>query len=158
MPVAAILTVSDGVHHGVRHDDSGDRLEEILAGARFDPILRRGVPDESPLIVAALKELAGEAALVLTTGGTGFGPRDVTPEATAAVIDRPAPGLVHLMLAKGIAATPMAGLSRPVAGSLGASLIVNLPGSPRGAVENLQAVLEVVPHALRLLSGDTEHR
>ena len=113
------------------------------------------VPDERPRIEAALRELAAEHALVVTTGGTGFGPRDVTPEATAAVIDREAPGLAELMRAAGLAHTPMAALSRAVVGALGDALIVNLPGSPKGVRESLEAVLPVVPHAVELLAGAT---
>jgi molybdopterin adenylyltransferase len=154
---ARVITVSDGVHHGTRLDDSGDRLEEILIDAGFEPVGRMVVPDEQPEISAAIRRAAAVAPLVVTTGGTGFGPRDVTPEATNEVVDRAAPGLVQLMLAKGIASTPMAALSRPVAGTVGGSLVINLPGSPRGAVENLEALLEVLPHALTLLSGNTEH-
>ena len=104
-------------------------------------------------------ELDGGAAgaACAWTGGTGFGPRDVTPEATASVLEREAPGLVHVMLARGLESTPMAALTRARAGTVGSALVINLPGSPRGAIENLAAVIDVLPHALSLLAGDTEH-
>jgi molybdenum cofactor synthesis domain-containing protein len=116
------------------------------------------VPDDRAAIASALADLADACDLLLTTGGTGFGPRDVTPEATAEILEREAPGLVHLMLARGIESTPMAALSRPRAGGRGSTLIINLPGSPAGARSGLQAVLPVVGHALDLLGGDTEHQ
>ena len=152
-----MITVSDGVHHGTRTDDSGDALLRVLSESGAVSVSRSVVPDEVDQIITALRSAAESAELVVTTGGTGFGPRDVTPEATASVLEREAPGLVHLMLAAGIASTPMASLSRPVAGTLGRSLVVNLPGSPRGATENLTALMPVIPHALQLLGGDTEH-
>lgn len=152
-----MITVSDGVHHGTRTDDSGDSLERMLSESGAVSVGRTVVPDEADRIVTALRAAAEGAELVVTTGGTGFGPRDVTPEATARVLEREAPGLVHLMLASGVESTPMAALSRPVAGTLGRSLVVNLPGSPSGATENLSALLPVIPHALQLLAGDTEH-
>lgn len=155
---AHVITVSDGVHDGVREDDSGELLADALADAGFGPVGRSLVPDEAGLITAAILTACQTAQLVLTTGGTGFGPRDVTPEATAGVIERAAPGIVHLMLAAGLDSTPMAALSRPVAGAIGRALVVNLPGSPRGSGENLAAILPVVSHALTLLAGDTEHR
>lgn len=155
---AHIITVSDGVSHGVREDKSGDALEKMLTEAGYIIEGRSVVPDEADMISSEIAKSARRAQLVLTTGGTGFGPRDVTPEATVGVIERAAPGLVHLMLSAGIEVTPMAALSRPVAGSVGRSLVINLPGSPKGATENLAAILGVVPHALQLLGGDTEHR
>lgn len=155
---AHVITVSDGVFHGTRQDDSGEALAQALTGAGAGEVSRSVVPDEVERIREALLEAAGGVELIVTTGGTGFGPRDVTPEATALVLERTAPGLVHLMLARGLESTPLAALSRPLAGTIGRSLVVNLPGSPRGASENLSALLPVLPHALQLLGGDTEHR
>jgi molybdenum cofactor synthesis domain-containing protein len=125
----------------------------LLREAGFDVSHRRVIPDERPAIESALRELAATHALVVTTGGTGFGPRDVTPEATRAVIEREAPGLAELMRATGLGHTPMAALSRAVAGALGDTLIVNLPGSPKGVQESLASVLPVIPHAVELLGG-----
>ena len=148
-----MLTVSDGVTNGTRDDRSGDVAAQLLGGAGFEVSDRRVVPDERPGIESALRELAATHGLVVTTGGTGFGPRDVTPEATRAVIDREAPGLAELMRATGLAHTPMAALSRAVAGALGGALILNLPGSPQGVRESLESVLPVIPHAVELLGG-----
>jgi molybdopterin adenylyltransferase len=148
-----VLTVSDGVTNGTRDDESGDVAVQLLGGAGFDVSDRRVVPDERPEIESALRELAATHGLVVTTGGTGFGPRDVTPEATRAVIEREAPGLAELMRATGLAHTPMAALSRAVAGALGGALILNLPGSPQGVRESLVSVLPVIPHAVELLGG-----
>lgn len=154
---AAILTISDGVSHGSREDTSGDALAERLTGDGFDVVERRVVADEADAIAMAIRSMTQAARFVVTTGGTGFGPRDVTPEATKSVIDREAPGLVHVMLSNGLAITPMAALTRATAGSLGASLVVNLPGSPKGATENLGSIMPLVPHILDLLEGNTEH-
>lgn len=154
---AHVITVSDGVFHGTRQDESGEALAQALTGAGAGEVSRSVVPDEVERIREALLEAAGGVELILTTGGTGFGPRDVTPEATALVLERTAPGLVHLMLSRGLESTPLAALSRPLAGTIGRSLVINLPGSPRGASENLSALLPVLPHALQLLGGDTEH-
>jgi molybdopterin adenylyltransferase len=150
---AAVLTVSDGVARGTREDESGDTAARLLREAGFDVSHRRVIPDERPVIESALRELAATHGLVVTTGGTGFGPRDVTPEATRAVIEREAPGLAELMRATGLGHTPMAALSRAVAGALGDTLIVNLPGSAQGVRESLASVLPVIPHAVELLGG-----
>ena len=152
---AAVITVSDGVSHGTRQDESGDLAEAMLVDAGFDVRRRVVVPDDRPDIESTLKSLARDHGLIATTGGTGFGPRDVTPEATRAVIDREAPGLAELMRTAGLAATPMAALSRAVVGSRGTALIVNLPGSPRGVRESLEAVLPIAHHAVELLAGST---
>lgn len=154
----AILTVSDRVAQGAAEDFSGpaiDRMarEQLAAAA----VQRRVVPDEQPLIEAALAGWAdsGEVDLILTTGGTGFAPRDVTPEATRAVIDRPAPGLAEAMRAASLPLTPHAMLSRAAAGIRGCTLIVNLPGSPKAARENLAVILPALPHALELLRQES---
>jgi molybdopterin adenylyltransferase len=154
---AAVLTVSDGVAEGVREDVSGGAVAGTLQAAGYAVIRRTVVPDDRLDIERALRDLAGTADLVVTTGGTGFGPRDVTPEATRAVLDREAPGLAEAMRATGRASTPMADLSRGVAGTVGAALVLNLPGGVRGAEEALAAVLPVLPHALELLAGHTAH-
>src|SRR3989454_7905959 len=129
---AAVLTVSDGVSDGSRADESGDAAEALLREAGFEVGTRALVPDDRPRIEATLHELAGTHALVVTTGGTGFGPRDVTPEATRAVIDREAPGLAEVMRAAGLAKTPMASLSRAVAGSIGGEPRLDPPRRPKG--------------------------
>ena len=155
---AAVLTVSDGVSAGTREDRSGEALEELLAGEGFE-VVRRVVADEREAIADAIVELAGEARLVLTTGGTGLGPRDVTPEATADVLERGAPGISEAIRADSIAKTPHALLSRGVAGVRGQTLVVNLPGSPGGCRDGFAVLQPALEHALRLLAGEkTAHR
>ena len=153
---AVVVTVSDGVSAGVREDLSGAALEDLLTDNGFT-VGRVLVADEVDEIADAIKKAASSAQLVVTTGGTGFGHRDVTPEATASVLEKEAPGLVHAMLAGGLKKTPMAALSRARAGSIDRTLVLNVPGSPRGATESLEAVLDVIPHAIQLLAGDTQH-
>ena len=147
---AKILTVSDGVFAGERVDTSGQALEDLLSESSYQVVERRIVSDGEESVARALTEMAaGFAGLILTTGGTGFAPRDNTPEGTSAVVDRQAPGLAEAMRL----VNPLGRLSRGIAGTLGKTLVLNLPGSPRGAVECAEAVLDVVPHALRLLIG-----
>jgi molybdopterin adenylyltransferase len=151
---AKVLTVSDGVVAGTRDDKSGTALEGRLSDAGFDVVERRVSTDGTDAVAHALAELAdGFTGLVVTTGGTGFGPRDLTPEGTRAVIDREAPGLAEAMRL----VSPLGRLSRAVAGTRGRALILNTPGSSTGAVECLDAVLDVVPHALDLLAGGRPH-
>jgi molybdopterin adenylyltransferase len=148
---AAVLTVSDGVAAGTRDDRSGDILEERLRGAGFELAARRVVADERAEIAAALRDLAAAADLVLSTGGTGFAPRDVTPEATAEVVERPTPGLDEHMRAVSIAVSPHGMLSRGRSGIRGSSLIVNMPGSPKACAELFDAIAPALDHGLRLL-------
>ncbi|MBV9285986.1 MAG: MogA/MoaB family molybdenum cofactor biosynthesis protein [Acidimicrobiia bacterium] len=152
---AKVLTVSDGVIAGTREDKSGAVLLERLAGAGYDVVDRRAVADGVDSVTHALRELtAGFAGLVVTTGGTGFAPRDLTPEGTRAVLDREAPGLAEAMRL----VSPKGRLSRGMAGMAGRSIVLNTPGSSAGAIECLEAVLDVLPHALALLAEEpTSH-
>ena len=151
---AAVLTVSDGVAAGERDDRSGDVLEELLAGDGYD-VERRLVPDERDEISAALRELATDVSLVITTGGTGVAPRDVTPEATLGAIEREVPGIAEAIRADSIAKTPHALLSRGVAGTIASTLVVNLPGSPGGCRDGYAVMRPALEHALRLLADET---
>jgi len=156
---AKVLTVSDGVIAQTREDKSGDALVDALQHAGFTVVDRRAVADGIESVATALRELTDEfAGLVLTTGGTGFGPRDLTPEGTAAVVDRPAPGIAEaIRTASNAAGRNFGMLSRANAGCRGAALIVNCPGSPGGAREALEVVLPVLDHALDLLAGGHPH-
>jgi molybdenum cofactor synthesis domain-containing protein len=150
---AAVLTVSDGVHHGVREDRSGETLAELLGREGFE-VERRVVPDEADLIAAAIVGLAESCALVLTTGGTGFAPRDVTPEATRPVLDREAPGIAEAIREDARSRTPHALLSRGIAGLRGRALVVNLPGSPGGCRDGFAVLRPALVHGLELAAGD----
>ncbi len=153
---ALVLTISDGVAAGTRQDDAGRALAEALQQTGF-AVDRGAVPDERAEIEDALRAGAANHQLVVTTGGTGLTPRDVTPQATQAVIDYEVPGLAEAIRAAGRAKTPMADLSRGVVGVKGQALIVNVPGSPRAALENLEALAPTLRHALETLGGPFDH-
>jgi len=153
---ALVITASDGASAGVRADESGARLDERLSALGFE-VERIVVADEQWAIEAALVDGTARHPLVVTTGGTGLTPRDVTPQATQAVIDYEVPGLAEAMRAAGRASTPFADLSRGVVGVRGGSLIVNLPGSPKGALESFDAIAGVLDHALDTLAGPYDH-
>jgi molybdopterin adenylyltransferase len=154
---AAVLTVSDSSSRGERADLSGPAVVEILRQKNFVIIAAEIVADDQPAIEEAIIRLAGNARLVATTGGTGIAERDVTPEATQAVCGRLIEGIAERMRAEGSKKTPLAVLSRAVCGVREKSLVLNLPGSPRGATESLEAVVDLLPHALELLAGNTTH-
>ncbi|MGA2803335.1 MAG: MogA/MoaB family molybdenum cofactor biosynthesis protein [Acidimicrobiales bacterium] len=151
---AKVCTVSDGVVAGTREDLSGAAVAARLSAEGYEVVERRVVADGIESVAAAITELSdGFSGLIVTTGGTGFGPRDLTPEGTSRVLDRPAPGLAEAMRL----ASPLGRLSRAAAGTLETSLVLNLPGSTKGALECLEAVLDVLPHALSLLRGERPH-
>ena len=156
---AAIVTVSDSVVAGTREDRSGAMLRQRAQALGWQVTALETVPDEIDRIASVLTRLAdsGQVSLVLTTGGTGVAPRDVTPEAARSVIQREIPGLGEMMRAEGRKLTPFAALSRSMAGVRGTTLIVNLPGSPKGAVESLDAIVQLIPHIIDLIEGRTGH-
>jgi len=156
-PTAAVLTVSDSCARGERIDLSGPAVAELLTARKFSIVGSEVVPDEQAAIQKAITGWAAKARLIVTTGGTGIAGRDVTPEATRAVCERLLDGIAERMRFEGMKKTPFAALSRGVCGVRGESVILNLPGSPKGAIESLQAVVDVIPHALELLSGHTRH-
>jgi molybdenum cofactor synthesis domain-containing protein len=155
---AHVITVSDGVFNGRREDKSGPTLVTLLRRGGFETGDPEVVPDEVERIAEAIETAVTRGAvIVVTTGGTGLGPRDVTPQATAALIEYEVPGIAEEMRRVGLASTPMAALSRGLAGKRGQALVINVPGSPHGATESLEAVMPMLGHAVNLLHGDTAH-
>ena len=155
---AAVITISDSSARGARSDLSGPAVAEALRRAGFSVVATEIIPDDQGLIQQSIAGLAAKARLVVTTGGTGIAKRDVTPEATRAVCDRLLEGVAEKMRLEGTKKTPFAALSRGICGVRGESVILNVPGSPAGAVDSLNAVLDLIPHALQLLSGNTKHQ
>jgi molybdenum cofactor synthesis domain-containing protein len=156
MITVCVLTMSDRAAEGKRKDESGPAIKEMLGKIGAQVKHSEVIPDDKELIKKKLVEYSSQVDLILTTGGTGLSPRDVTPEATAEVVDRQVPGIAEAMRAESLKKTPRAMLSRAIAGVKGSALIINLPGSPKAAVENLEAVLEVIPHAVEKIKGSTE--
>jgi molybdenum cofactor synthesis domain-containing protein len=155
---AAVLTISDSVFQGKRRDGSGPAVSELLQQNGWSVVHTRVVADDLAVIAATFRELCAQSVeAIITTGGTGVAPRDVTPEATRKVIAREIPGLAELMRREGAKTSPTAALSRGVAGISGNSLIINLPGSPAGAVESLKVILPLLPHAVELITGGNPH-
>jgi molybdopterin adenylyltransferase len=154
---SAVITISDSCARGERQDLSGPAVAQLLQRLHFSVTAREVVSDDSIQIQNLLIRLAREVQFIVTTGGTGIAARDLTPEATAAVCDRLLDGMAERMRSEGSKKTPFAALSRGICGVRGRALILNLPGSPAGAVESLEAVAGLVPHAIELLSGNTEH-
>ena len=157
---AGIITISDGVWRGERSDDSGKAIRESLSGVECRVVKYEVIPDEVKTISSKLAEWADEGTIdvILTTGGTGLAPRDVTPEATLAIVDKVVPGLAEVMRIQTFAKTPFAALSRAVAGVRGKCLIINLPGSPRAVRECLEVILPAIPHAVQIIKGEiTQH-
>ena len=155
---AAVITVSDSCARGTREDQSGPAVSEMLRTEGFEVVAEEIVPDDQPTLISVLVDLAKKARLVVTTGGTGLASSDVTPESTLAICERLVPGIPERMRAEGAKRTPLAALSRAVCGVRGGSLILNLPGSPRAATESLASVVHLLPHAIELLAGHTEHK
>lgn len=156
MPTAAVITLSDKGSQGLRTDESGPAVVEILAQARYDVKASEILPDDRATICEALSRLSGTVDLIVTTGGTGLSPRDVTPEATLSVVERRVPGISEAMRAAGMTKTPRAMLSRAEAGILRDTLIINLPGSRKAATESLEAVIDTLGHAIEKIKGSTE--
>ncbi|MCL5023137.1 MAG: MogA/MoaB family molybdenum cofactor biosynthesis protein [Nitrospirae bacterium] len=154
MITVAVLTLSDKGSRGEREDLSGPAIGEVLKGIGAEVTHYEILPDEKAMIREKLIEFSEKVDLILTTGGTGLSPRDVTPEATSEVLDREIPGIAEVMRAEGMKKTPRAMLSRAVAGVRGRTLIINLPGSPKAVRENLEVILEAIPHAVEKIGGD----